>query len=165
MSAADTIQLVLTRHYRRDNDPQGSAVRLLAQYDADRGGEAYDGELAMLRGLVRTLRVVVRPDASAEKQRAEVRKLLWEHASDDAQARAEDEPGTSDFFQPGHTYAREHHASTIRFLVRYIDTDPAGIYRVAFGWRVEDGDVTWSPSDSDDFTGWVDVTEGGDRRG
>lgn len=51
--------------------------------------EDYPGELAMLRGLVRTLRVVVRQDASAEKQRAEVRKLLHEHASDDAAARAE----------------------------------------------------------------------------
>jgi hypothetical protein len=51
--------------------------------------ENYPGALAMLRGLVRTLRVVVRQDASAEKQRAEVRKLLHEHASDDAAARAE----------------------------------------------------------------------------
>lgn len=49
--------------------------------------EAYDGEVAMLRSLVRTLRVVIRDDASAETQRAEVRKLLWEHAADDAAAR------------------------------------------------------------------------------
>jgi hypothetical protein len=93
MSARDTIRLVLTRHYRRDNDPQGSAVRLLAQYDADRGGEAYDGELAMLRGLVRTLRVVVRPD---EVDVAEVRRLLHEHASDDAAARKKSSPAGAD---------------------------------------------------------------------
>ena len=71
----------------------------------------------------------------------------------------------ADFFQPGHTYAREHHASTIRFLVKYLDDSPCGTYRVAFGWRIEDGDVTWSPSDSDDFTGWTDVTEAGGSRG
>ncbi|MEV7389566.1 hypothetical protein [Streptomyces sp. NPDC091215] len=48
--------------------------------------EAYDGELAMLRGLVRTLRVVVRPD---DADMAEVRRLLHHHASDDATARAQ----------------------------------------------------------------------------
>ncbi|MFF7485580.1 hypothetical protein ACFZBC_08790 [Streptomyces luteogriseus] len=67
-----------------------------------------------------------------------------------------------DFFKPGHTYAREHHAATIRFLVRYVDDCPDGFGRVAFGWRVEDGDVTYSPFDSDDFTGWALVSEGGD---
>jgi hypothetical protein len=66
---------------------------------------------------------------------------------------------SADFFQPGRTYAREHHAATIRFLVKLVDQSPDGTYTVAFGWRVEDGDVTWSPFDSDDFTGWVDVTE------
>lgn len=70
---------------------------------------------------------------------------------------------TPDFFQPGHTYAREHHAATIRFLVRYIDDAPDGTYRVAFGWRVEDGDFGWTPFDSDDFTGWTDITPGGTR--
>jgi hypothetical protein len=70
---------------------------------------------------------------------------------------------TPDFFQPGHTYTREHHAATIRFLVRYVDASPCGTYRVAFGWRIEDGDVTWSPFDSDDMGGWVDVTEAGGR--
>lgn len=70
--------------------------------------------------------------------------------------------GHADFFEPGRTYGREHHAATIRFLVRYIDDSPCGTYKVAFGWRIEDGDVTWSPFDSDDFGGWTDVTEGGD---
>ncbi|MFF1483086.1 hypothetical protein ACIGZH_01915 [Streptomyces sp. NPDC058319] len=46
--------------------------------------ESYPGELDMLRSLVRTLRMVVRPaDASLN----EVRRLLWQHASDDGAAR------------------------------------------------------------------------------
>lgn len=73
------------------------------------------------------------------------------------------EESAPDFFQPGHTYAREHHAATIRFLVRAIDKSPDGVCRVAFGWRIEDGDVTWSPFDLDDIEGWTDVTEDGAR--
>ncbi|WP_460071135.1 hypothetical protein [Streptomyces sp. YKOK-I1] len=49
---------------------------------ADATPEAYDGELAMLRGLVRTLRVVVRYDNNV----AEVRRLLHQHAADEAAA-------------------------------------------------------------------------------
>lgn len=48
--------------------------------------EAYDGELAMYRQLVRTLRVVVRDDTVDIN---EVRRLLHNHAADDAAARAE----------------------------------------------------------------------------
>lgn len=73
-------------------------------------------------------------------------------------------PANADFFEPGRTYRREHHASPIRFLVRYIDDSPCSTYKVAFGWRVEDGDVMWSPFDSDDFTGWTDITEAGGSR-
>ncbi|MDT0387875.1 hypothetical protein [Streptomyces dubilierae] len=50
--------------------------------------EAYPGELAMLRGLVRTLRVVVRPDTVDV---TEVRRLLQQHAGDDALARTEND--------------------------------------------------------------------------
>ncbi|MFR0351830.1 hypothetical protein [Streptomyces sediminimaris] len=46
-------------------------------------GEAYPGELAMLRGLVRTLRTVARYGTDM----GEVQQLLAEHASDDADAR------------------------------------------------------------------------------
>jgi hypothetical protein len=46
-------------------------------------GQAYDGELAMLRGLVNTLRVITRHDGSL----AEVWRLLVEHTRDDAAAR------------------------------------------------------------------------------
>lgn len=71
-------------------------------------------------------------------------------------------PATAaDFFQPGRTYGREHHAATIRFLVRNVDESPCGTYKVAFGWSVEDGETTWSPFDSDDFGGWSDITERG----
>lgn len=45
--------------------------------------EAYPGELDMLRTLVRTLRVVARLDDAT----SEVRRLLWQHAGDDAAAR------------------------------------------------------------------------------
>jgi hypothetical protein len=45
-------------------------------------GEAYDGELAMLRGLVRTLRATARYGTVRE-----VQQLLAEHAADDAAAR------------------------------------------------------------------------------
>jgi hypothetical protein len=48
-------------------------------------GQAYDGELAMLRGLVDTLRVVVRHDSDL----AEVWRLLVEYTRDDAAARKE----------------------------------------------------------------------------
>lgn len=56
-------------------------------------GQAYDGELAMLRGLVRTLRAVVGAD---DADMAEVRRLLWQHANgDDAAARTEAEGKSS----------------------------------------------------------------------
>ena len=47
-------------------------------------GEAYPGELDMYRQLFRTLRVVVRPD---EADMGEVRRLVYQHTSDDAAAR------------------------------------------------------------------------------
>ncbi|MFH9826762.1 hypothetical protein [Streptomyces bobili] len=68
--------------------------------------EAYDGELEMLRGLVRTLRVVAR-----QSDLGEVQRLLIHHAVDDAAAREEKAtataaPATPDFFQPDRTYQR-----------------------------------------------------------
>ncbi|MFC9681332.1 hypothetical protein [Streptomyces sp. NPDC056948] len=47
--------------------------------------EKYPGELEMFRGLVRTLRTVVRENNTFD----EVRRLLWEHATDEAAAHAE----------------------------------------------------------------------------
>ncbi|MFE0329030.1 hypothetical protein ACFW08_20055 [Streptomyces sp. NPDC058960] len=47
--------------------------------------EAFPGELEMLRGLVLTLRTVVRENNTLP----EVRRLLWQHAADEAAAHAE----------------------------------------------------------------------------
>ncbi|NUS26112.1 MAG: hypothetical protein HOV92_18075 [Streptomyces sp.] len=70
-------------------------------------GQAYDGELAMYRQLVRTLSTVIRDGSSAEKQRAEVERLLHQHAADDAEAREKSSrpaaDATPDFFHVGHT--------------------------------------------------------------
>lgn len=61
--------------------------------------QAYDGELAMLRSLVRTLRVAVRPD---EIDVDEVRRLVHEHALDDAASRETAHPTpTGAAFQAG----------------------------------------------------------------
>lgn len=55
-------------------------------------GQAYPGELAMYRQLVLTIRAVTRHGESAEAQRAEVQRLLAEHAADEAVARLEARP-------------------------------------------------------------------------
>ncbi|MGW4950626.1 hypothetical protein [Streptomyces parvulus] len=51
--------------------------------EAGTGSEAYDGELAMFRGLVRVLRIAAR-----DEDLAEVQRLLVEHASDESAAYA-----------------------------------------------------------------------------
>lgn len=71
---------------RLDEETRRKVAGWLAPTTAD--GQAYDGELAMLRGLVRTLRVVVRPDTVDV---TEVRRLLQHHVGDDAQARTEND--------------------------------------------------------------------------
>ena len=68
------------------------------------------------------------------------------------------------FFQVGHTYTREHHGEPIEFRVTAIDASPDGEQRLARGWRTDEYS-DWSPTDSDDFTGWTDVTEAGGSRG
>jgi hypothetical protein len=62
---------------------------------------------------------------------------------------------TPDFFQPGHTYTREHHGHRIEFLVEHVATTPSGSHQVAFGWKTGFG---WpeEPFDSDDLDGWAD---------
>lgn len=93
MSARNVIEAALTVYFATSRDPQAMTQTVLAQYDSERraealatDGQAYDGELAMLRGLFRTLRPVVRHVSDAEKL-AEVQRLLHEHARDDADAR------------------------------------------------------------------------------
>ncbi|MFI6251455.1 hypothetical protein [Streptomyces sp. NPDC051016] len=86
MSARDELIEIVTR------DPQSSggdttwATDLVDAHQAEvlaADGQAYDGELAMLRTLIRTLRAVARTDDPLP----ELRRLLWLHAEDDAGAR------------------------------------------------------------------------------
>jgi hypothetical protein len=91
-------------------------------------------------------------------------ELLLANTREGEEATAEAATATP-FFQPGHTYTREHHGDTIHFLVKHVSTSPDGRCRVAHGWRNRSWDPGWEPSDSDDFTLWADVTEAGDGRG
>lgn len=136
-------------------------------------GQAYDGELAMLRSLRRTLRAVTRYGTDMD----EVRKLLAEHTADDAAARLEAKEkssptgagATPDFFQPGRTYAYEATGFTapeLLTLFRVVaDTrHPETGTRQAFGWIRTAEDISWSPyaEPADEWPAcWTDVTEGG----
>lgn len=77
-----------------------------------------------------------------------------------AESSKQDSPEATEpaFFQPGRTYAREHHGCRIEFHVRYVETTPSGT-PIAFGFRTEPCISGWAPEDSDDLTGWTDVTE------
>lgn len=88
MSARVEIEFALARHFRRNASPQAAARELLARYDAEAGPEDYPGELAMLRGLVATLHAV-----AEHGDLPDVRKVLAEHKSDEAEARAEQQGG------------------------------------------------------------------------
>ena len=67
----------------------------------------------------------------------------------------------SGFFEVDRTYTRPHHGETITFVVQAVSTSPDGQTTVAHGWRITPyTDGGWEPTDSDDFTGWSDVTEG-----
>lgn len=82
MTAHEDMVYRLTRHCSAE-----TTKHLLDAYRAEvlaTDGQAYDGELAMLRGLVRTLRAAVRPNGA---DMAEVRRLLWEHQQDANAAR------------------------------------------------------------------------------
>ena len=125
-------------------------------------GQAYDGELAMLRGLVRTLRTVIRDAGTAEKQRAEVERLLHHHAADDAAAREKSShqaEATPDFFQPGRTY--EYAGLHILFRCDAVGIHPVTGDPSAVGWIRYTGGG-WSPGDyspAEYADGWADVTE------
>lgn len=113
-----------------------------ARTETPADGQEYDGELAMLRGLVRTLRVVVRDDGSAEAQRAEVRQLLHEHVTDEAAARVEAEEKATASAAPATPGLNERQArlldairthggawTTRRVLHLYALTDPDMVQR------------------------------------
>ncbi|PWI08358.1 hypothetical protein DIZ27_23250 [Streptomyces sp. NWU339] len=102
--------------------------------------QSYPGELEMLRGLARTLHVVVHDGGPAEQQRAEVRRLLHQYAGDDAAARAEEKSSpvgadaTPAFFQPGRTY-RSRRCADLRFECLALSADPDTGEQQAIGWR------------------------------
>jgi hypothetical protein len=66
------------------------------------------------------------------------------------------------FFQPDHTYTRQHHGHLIEFRVEHVATAPGGSYPIAFGWRREPCISAWAPEDSDDLDGWTDITREGE---
>lgn len=135
-------------------------------------GQAYDGELAMLRGLVRTLRTVVRYGASAEAQRAEVQRLLAEHERDEQDAYAglgekatASATATPDFCQVGRTYSDPSADNDWKFRVDTITTHPEDGERTALGWRHFRGEWTEQAYGEDDFEIHLlaGMTDGGDR--
>lgn len=61
------------------------------------------------------------------------------------------------FFEVDRTYRREHHGQPITFVVAAVSVSPDRQHTVAHGWR-SDPYTGWEPSDSDDLTGWTDIT-------
>lgn len=111
--------------------------------------EAFPGELERLRTLALQLRVAV-----IRKQDLAAARLLLDLYEEHRKSAT---PGAPDFFQPGHTYTREHHGQQITFVVSAISMSPDGQRTIAHGWRT-DPYSDWEPTDSDDLTGWADTT-------
>lgn len=161
MSARDDAFLFLCNGGAGDDN---HANQLLAAHRAEvlaADGQAYDGELAMLRGLVRTLRVIVRNDGSPEKQRAEVRQLLAEHAGDEAAARllameTASAYGAPKFFQAGHGYT---HRDGSDFRCVAVTAHPVTGEPRALGWIVRNGWHSAGALDPDDWTHAYDGCE------
>ncbi|RSN13792.1 hypothetical protein DMH25_08370 [Streptomyces sp. WAC 01325] len=89
MSYSTHLDVALSRYCRRSGDPLGEPTRLLAQFThalraeilaAD--GQAYAGELTVLRGLVATLTAVAQ-----HGDLSDVQKLLRDHTRTDAEVR------------------------------------------------------------------------------
>ncbi|MFB6619435.1 hypothetical protein ACFC5H_09070 [Streptomyces rochei] len=130
MSALDDIRRALS-------DAYGTGVALhdltaddlirsaVAEFEMD--AEAYPGELAMYRQLVRTLRTVVRVD---DADMDEVRRLLHHHASDDDVAR-EEAKGLTERQARLLDAIRTHGGAwnTHRVLSLYALTDPGVVQR------------------------------------
>jgi hypothetical protein len=93
---------------------------------------------------------------------AHAAELLEQWADEREEEATATAAATPAFFQVGRTYSREHHGEPVAFHVDAISTSPDGRQTVAHGWRT-DPYSDWGPFDSDDFTGWTDVTEAGDR--
>jgi hypothetical protein len=132
-------------------------------------GQAYDGELVMLRSLVRTLRVVAR-----QSDLGEVQRLLIHHAVDDADARDREKSSrkadaTPEFFHPGRTYTdgngyRAPELTRI-FRVDHVTRHPDRGHLRAIGWmRSGEADAKWHGDfrDEDEFDGWSEIVAGGE---
>lgn len=64
------------------------------------------------------------------------------------------------FFEVDRTYTRPHHGETITFVVAAVSTSPDGRTTLAHGWRKTPyTNGGWEPTDSDDFTGWTEITD------
>jgi hypothetical protein len=86
VSAREDLYLFAMVGKIHEDGNRAMAVRKLDAHRAEvlsEDGQAYDGELAMLRTLVRTLRVIVRYDDHATP---EVRRLLHQHLTDERAA-------------------------------------------------------------------------------
>lgn len=175
MSARETILLALTQYYRSNADPRGTAVQVLDGYDAARRTELLAMRADTRDRMCRDAHAAGRAEVLAEADllpKADVVAWLIKKAREGTPVevlaskvergavRPDNLRMLPTFFQPGHTYVREHHGETIRFLVEHVGTSPDGsYYAVAFGWRWLGDEELASPSDSDDFTGWTDITD------
>lgn len=143
----------LDEHYAWDTDPHQITAELLAEHEA----EVRRADAARLLG----------------QRRAHVSRAIFcdgiAHAAELLEQWADGRPeeatataatATPDFFQVGRAYTREHHGEPVTFKVEAISTSPDGRQTVAHGWRT-DRYSGWDPFDSDDLTGWTDVTEAG----
>lgn len=117
--------------------------------------EAYPGELARFRGLVRGLRVAARKGDMDGVQR-----MLLDHAAFDGDERDRVKKLRPDFFEVGRTYA----SGTWRFRCEVISPSPGTSERRALGWKYAPVYAVhhWYATalDPDDWAhgGWSDVT-------
>lgn len=147
--------------YYADGGQADQVVRvLLHNYDhAHRAAVLAEAKTEVVAWLVKKAREGTPVEHLASKvHRGAIR--VFPHAEPE-KATAPAATATPDFFQPGHTYSREHHGHRIEFRVTAIDTSPDGEQRLARGWRTDEHS-DWEPSDSDDLCGWTDVTEAGE---
>lgn len=139
MSAFDTILLALRKHFRREVDPTIPAVDCLAQYDAERRGEALDEGIRALRKWLH------KPGISFA-----VGVLM--------SVRDDRDPSQTEavFFQPGHLYAHQ----IWRFQCATVSTHPATGELTAIGWiSLSDGSwTTYAYSEAEWGADWTDVT-------
>jgi hypothetical protein len=149
MSVRAEIELALDKHCRRS--PEGSAQRLLAQYDADRRAEALTEGANAINALPQ--------DYECDPGRGDAADLLRRMAGEKSSREAD---ATPDFFQPGRTYQRR------RWEFQCLAVAPAphdGQVRAVgyLGRPNETATVHGMTRENWEHDGWTDVTEGGDH--